>query len=404
MVPAPPYALVWLLFVYAWISNYLVRIGFSALLPPIMQEFDLSYTRAGLLASGFFLAYTLMQMPAGLLGDRFGWRRILVLGLVGGALASAITGFAGSFALLLAARVLTGIGQGCLFSNDRAIIASITPPDKIALGQAVSFTGPGFGITLGLLLGGLLGEVLPWRAVFWLFALPPLVAALLIVRLVPAARGAAPGAPLLARLGHVVGQRDVWLLGASGFTVMWVQYVLATWAPLLFLEVGVTELGQAGLYSSLQGIAGVVGLVAGGAVADRARRHGIEGRVVMAAGLATVTVTMAGLAAIVHLRPSPVAVAAGLLIVSVCAWSVWGPAFALLGEAFRGRDLSTAFGLYNTVCAAGAVVGPAVMGVMRDGTGSFAAGVYASAAVALGGALLALAVGSAPPRPSARTL
>jgi MFS family permease len=52
--------------------------GFSALLPSIMQDLALSYTQAGVLASGFFGAYAAMQLPAGLLGDRFGRRRVLL--------------------------------------------------------------------------------------------------------------------------------------------------------------------------------------------------------------------------------------------------------------------------------------------------------------------------------------
>src|SRR2546426_12753187 len=88
----PSYVLVWLLLIFAWAANFVIRIGFSALLPSIVDELQLSYTRAGLLASAFFYAYVIMQIPAGLLGDRFGRRRILVLGLLGGALAAGLQG------------------------------------------------------------------------------------------------------------------------------------------------------------------------------------------------------------------------------------------------------------------------------------------------------------------------
>src|SRR5437667_5245161 len=108
------YVIVWVLLILAWAANFVIRIGFSALLPSIIAELQLSYARAGLLASAFFYAYVLMQLPAGLLGDRFGRRRILVLGLLGGALAAGLTGLAGSFATLFAARALTGACQGTL--------------------------------------------------------------------------------------------------------------------------------------------------------------------------------------------------------------------------------------------------------------------------------------------------
>src|SRR6266446_5509510 len=196
----PSYVLVWAILILAWAANFVIRIGFSALLPSIIDELQLTYTRAGLLASAFFYAYVLMQIPSGLLGDRFGRRRVLLIGLVGGALAAGLTGLAGSFVTLFLARALTGACQGTLFSNDRAIIATVTPLDRIGLGQGVSFSGPGLGLTFGLLIGGLLVEVLPWRTVIMLFGIGPIVAALLIVRYVPAPARSTTRVPLGQRL------------------------------------------------------------------------------------------------------------------------------------------------------------------------------------------------------------
>src|SRR2546427_5488302 len=136
----PPYVLVWLLLIFAWAANFVIRTGFSALLPSIIGELQLSYTRAGLLASAFFYAYVLMQIPSGLLGDRFGRRRILVLGLLGGALAAGLTGLAGSFAGLFVAPAVTGAFPGSLFSNERAIILTLTPLRPIALRPRVAFS------------------------------------------------------------------------------------------------------------------------------------------------------------------------------------------------------------------------------------------------------------------------
>ena len=241
-----PY-LVWGLLVYAWIANYMIRMALSSLLPPIMVELSLSYTRAGLLATAFFYAYMAMQLPAGFLGDRLGRRRVLLWGILLGVLASLLTGVAGSFAALFLARLLTGLGQGCLFSNDRVIIAAYTPREKMALGQGVSFSGPGLGTTLGLLLAGVLGEVMAWRGVFILFALPPVVAAFLLWRLVPE-----PPRVAVAEAGgwtfrRVAATPELWVLGAAGIMPVYLQLVLATWGPLFFSEVGVTNLGRSAL-------------------------------------------------------------------------------------------------------------------------------------------------------------
>lgn len=392
MPSATPYGVVWALIVFAWVANYLVRMGFSALLPAIIADLALSYTAAGLLASAFFAAYAAAQFPAGLLGDRFGHRRVVLIALVVGAGGSLATGLAGSFAALLAARLLTGVGQGGIFANDRPIIVAVTPPARVGLGQGVSFSGVGIGVTAGLLLAGFLGERLPWRVVFLLFALPPLLAALLIARFVPEPRpsGDGPGRGVVT----TASEPGLWLLAVVGAADMWVQYVLATWAPLLFMEAGVAELGRAGLYSSAIGVAGVGGLVLGGWLSDRARRAGRPRRVVVAGSLGALAAAMVGLALVVDRAPSAPAVGVAVVLAAVAAWAVWGPSFAMLGEMFGDRRLATAFGLYNTVCVLGAVVGPGLTGWARDLTGSFAAGCYVSAAVALAGGLLALRIGA----------
>src|SRR5207245_10121584 len=127
----PPYVVVWALLIIAWAANFVVRVGFSALLPSIIDELELSYTRASLLASAFFYAYVLMQIPSGLLGDRFGRRRVLLIGLVGGALAAGLTGLAGSPVTRFLARPLTGPFQGSLFADDRASPPTVTPPHTL---------------------------------------------------------------------------------------------------------------------------------------------------------------------------------------------------------------------------------------------------------------------------------
>ena len=75
----PYYQTVWAVLIFAWLTNYLVRMGLSPVLVPIMREFQLSYAQAGLLATAFFYAYTFMQLPAGVLGDWIGKKAILVL-------------------------------------------------------------------------------------------------------------------------------------------------------------------------------------------------------------------------------------------------------------------------------------------------------------------------------------
>jgi sugar phosphate permease len=57
------YHTIWLIMIFGWVTNYIVRSALSPLLIPIMNEFGLSYAKGGLLATAFFYAYTFMQFP-----------------------------------------------------------------------------------------------------------------------------------------------------------------------------------------------------------------------------------------------------------------------------------------------------------------------------------------------------
>jgi MFS family permease len=387
---------VWLLLILAWAANFVIRIGFSALLPSIIDELQLSYTRAGLLASAFFYAYVVMQIPSGLLGDRFGRRRILLVGLLGGALSSGLTGLAGSFATLFLARALTGAFQGSLFSNDRAIIATVTPPDRIGLGQGVSFSGPGLGLTFGLVIGGLLVEVLPWRTVMMLFGLGPIAAALLIARYVPAPAAATTRVAVGQRLRSLFSNGPLCVLGLVSLCAIANQFILATWAPLFFAEVGVTDVGRAGSYAALQGIAASLGMVVSGWAHDRLVRRGYSSKSVIVAGLGGLTASMLVMAIVIAQRSIP-GLAAVLFLAAFFCWSIWGAVYTLLARMVRVEELGTAFGFSNSISFLGAIVGPIATGWVRDLTGSFSAGCVLAAILALAGVVLAFAVRVPPP-------
>ena len=394
--PLHSYVVVWILLIFAWAANFVIRIGFSALLPSIIDELQLTYTRAGLLASAFFYAYVLMQIPSGLLGDRFGRRRILLLGLLGGALGAGLTGLAGSFGSLFLARALTGAFQGSLFSNDRAIIATVTPPDRIGLGQGVSFSGPGLGLTFGLVIGGLLVEVLPWRTVMMLFGLGPIAAALLIARYVPAPPVPAVRVPVAERLGSLVSNGRLCVLALISLCAIGVQFILATWAPLFFAEVGVSDSGRAGTYAALQGVAASLGMIVSGWAHDRLVERGYTSKSVIVAGLGGLAVSMLAMAAVIAQGSIP-GLAVALFVAAFFCWSIWGAVYTLLARLVRPEELGTAFGFSNSISFVGAIVGPIATGWARDLTGSFSAGCVLASILALAGVALAIALRVPPP-------
>ena len=169
------YRRVWGVLLLGWLSLYMVRVGMSPLLAPIMKEFHLSYSQAGLLSSVVFWAYTAMQLPSGFLGDRWGHRRFLLVGTFCWTILSLVTSLVGSFASLLAVRFFTGMAEGTYFGNDRPLVSHYTPTEKKATGQGISALGMGLGMGLGILCAGWIAQLWGWRWVFVLYAVPSLL-------------------------------------------------------------------------------------------------------------------------------------------------------------------------------------------------------------------------------------
>ena len=392
-MPWQSYHSIWALLVFGWICNYIVRMAFSPLLEPIMAEFGLSHAQGGFLFSVFFYGYVAMQVPAGLLGDRFGRKRVLVIGILLVAAASLATGLSGTLAALVLARLVTGLAQGMYFANDRPIIAAATPPDRLAVGQGVSFSGLGVGTALGVLVGGALGELMPWRQVFLVVAVLPLVSATLIGRWVPDL-GASGARASREELAAVFRSRDLWLVAIAGIAPIWTQWLVGTWGPALFAEVGVKELGRSAVYASVLGIAAPPGLITVGALSDRLLRRGIPRRTIIAGMIAITAVLVACVGVVVQARGPVWLLALFVFVTSFCFWGTWAPVYALTAELAPRRAMGIAFGVLNGVAFIGALIAPYVTGWIKDWSGSFAGGCYLAALVQVAAVPVALAMGS----------
>lgn len=391
-MPREPYHTVWAVFVFGWLNIYLLRMALAPLLPPLMGEFGLTFTQAGLLATAYFYAYAGMQIPAGVLGELFGRKRVLVAGTLTWAVASLLTGFATSFGQIFAARFVAGLGMGSYFGNDRPLIAAATPRGKMGVGQGISFTGGGLGLCLGLLLGGVLAEAWGWRATFVLLSFPSFLAAGAVWRFIrepasPSRRGW-DWRPYRALLG----QGDLWRLYLAQATNIYALSLVGTWAPAMFQELGVRTLGASSLYASLLGLAALPGLLLAGWLSDRAADRGLGRKGVVALTYLGLAAALLGIGIGLSLRVSAAALGTGIFLVGVCLWGCYGPAYAVLGDLAPPEVLGTAFGLCNAVAFLGALAAPMATGWIRDTTGSFAGGCYAAAGLALVGALLALSI------------
>jgi len=154
-------------------------------LPSVARGLHVSSAATSSVLSVYFVAYGIALLPGGMLVDRFGSRRLALLGLALFAVGAAAGALAGDIAVLLLARGLQGVGAGLVSPAALAGAVSGFPPER--RGAALGIWGAASGVSnlAGPLLGGALTVTLGWRADWW--GLVPLaaLAALSVARLLP---------------------------------------------------------------------------------------------------------------------------------------------------------------------------------------------------------------------------
>lgn len=395
-----------LLFFLGWLFIYANRTVLSPLLSGLETQWGWSRARLGWLNSAFFLVYTLMQVPTGLLADRFGRRRLLLPGyLVQGAGAIA-SGIAPGPAAFLGARVVTGFGQSTYYATQYALASAVIPARVRGLGMAIINSGMAFGIAAGLLAASasLAWPAVGWRTPFVVLGGMTVLLGVAMARLVrpdsrpaPVPRTAAPAAPWPRRSG---AGRNLLLAYAVVFCSMYGFFAVLTWLPY-YLE---TQQGISGAGSGVVSAAIAFAAVPAGLLAGRASDRLGRRRPVL---LVLAPLAAAALAGIV-LGPSLGWVYAAIVLYGLTGKLVQDPlVVALVADSTPPAGHGTAFGILNFAGTISTVLAPVLTGYLADRAGGFgpafllAAGLQVAALVCL--AAMQAEAGPVPPAPGRRT-
>lgn len=159
-------------------------------LPSMINEIGLSPVEAAWIIDSYLLTLAVSLVIAARLGDRFGRRRIMVLGLLGFATFNVLGGFASTGALLIAVRVLLGLSEALVIASVVSTIGVHFRARERVLAYGLWTATFGAGSAFGPLVGGLLADGPGWRWIMFGAAPVALIAALLAAWLVPDSRTA----------------------------------------------------------------------------------------------------------------------------------------------------------------------------------------------------------------------
>jgi MFS transporter, ACS family, D-galactonate transporter len=407
----------------------------------ILAGADKPFALGGLIGGLFFAGYMLTQWPGGYLGDRYGHRTIIVISMFWAALATVLTGIVSGLAIFIAARVITGLGEGAYYSNDRSLITAKTPLSKRSLGMGVAITGLAIGITIATLWApdlidwgiSAFGQDEGWRMPFfvlgaitfavagvvWLnfrrhepglpygratlgmlaYAVPAL-AAVMAVYFIGDAAGLSNLAIaflevllavgligfIFARkaddVGTVVRRRELMLLNGASFAVLWNLWFFGFWSVAIVADAAGSSFGRSAMIAAFNAGAGILGFPAGGWLADYALRRGWgrKGMLLSFIAVQFVLTTAFGVY-IAQGSPDPWVMAALLFSASLFFNALQPIGHALVADIAEPEHHGTAFGFYNLVGEMAAVLSPAVSGALRDATGEWTTAVYLDAAI-----------------------
>ncbi len=287
----------------AYVFSFIDRQILNLLVGPIERDLDINDTQMSLLMGfSFAVFYTLFGIPLGRLADSRSRRAIIAVGVALWSLLTAGCGLARRYVELALLRMGVGVGEASLSPAAYSLIADYFRPERRATAISVYSMGIYVGSGLAFFLGGLVvkfasgreqfvlplfGQIHAWQLIFLVVGLPGLLVSLLVIATVrePARRGARAAGHAGSTVAPAT-MTEVWdylkrnrttlvclNVGVACLTVS--SYGMSGWVPTFFGRKHGWAPGQIGMvFGSIVGIAGTLGIIAGGRLADHLRSRG----------------------------------------------------------------------------------------------------------------------------------
>jgi len=284
---------------------YTLRYNFSTAAPAMMADLGLTEIQWGWTVAAFLTSYALFQLPGGLLGDRFGPRRLVTIMAVLWATLTAVTTLVPSaefasvgviMASLMLVRFLAGVAHAPIYPATNPVVVNWFPVGGWALPCGLSSMGLNLGVAVSTPILAWSIVEFGWRTSFLLLSPIGLLLAALWwwysrdnpeehwavneeeINLIQAGRE-----EQLKVESHSIGllqllkNRDVFWLTFSYFCIQYTFYVVLSWFFYFLVEIRGFSMTDAGWLTSAQWIAGAVGAVVGGWYCDKlCRRIGMR--------------------------------------------------------------------------------------------------------------------------------
>ena len=353
------------------------RSSVSVAAPIMMEELGIAPSQMGLLLSAFFWTYTLCNIPAGRLADRFGAKKVLAGAAAIWSIASALTGCMSNLLGLMAARMGVGVGEAGVFPTMAKIAAEQFPGRERATATGCYLAGARLGYALTPVVIGFLIAQFNWRLAFIITGVGSLLFCMFWFFWYDEQKGRVFAKSVDAEIElekqivpwlKLLTNRNILGLFVAKFGANYLYFMFLTWIPsYLVMERGFSIL-EMGFYASLPFIVAFITQPLTGFISDFIIRRGFsktlarKGVLVIAQALSIIAVAFVD---------DPM-IAILILTVNIAAASTIGGMMQTMASEIAPFGMAaTVTGAMNTVGAIAGVLAPTLTGIIVEMTGSF---------------------------------
>lgn len=346
--------------------NYFDRQVVFPLFSFLKADFNLSDFELGLIGTVFMIIHASFSVPLGILADKWVRKNIIAMGVAIWSIATFITGLVQNFTQLLFTRAAVGIGEASYAPAATSLIADNFPLEKRARASSIFHLGMFFGGTLGMILAGVLGSKLGWRACFFIVAIPGIILALTSLRIKEAKHEHKNTAEVNRKnILHLFKTPAYVLTLLSGIMLTFTSSAIISWMTQFFIRFHNYSVDQASITIGLAVIiGGPIGIYSGGYFSDllynkykKPRSLAMAIAFILATPLMYITLT----------TQNEILLLITLVLATYLMTFYYGPMVALIQDIVPGSLKATAFAFYLfTVHLIGSTPAPALIGVVSD--------------------------------------
>jgi nitrate/nitrite transporter NarK len=348
-------------------STQAIAVGAIALfLPLIRTDLAISFTQAGMLAAVATLCYAIMQIPSGVLADRFSPKKLFAVGILGTNVLAIAFALSDSFTMMLVIQAVAGVFRALMFIPGMILIARHFSPERRATALGL-FVAGGFSSNIVInLFGPVLVGPWGWQGIIVVSSVLGLL--VLAAFWVWADDGPAHTRTRVATVstGWVWRTQAWWLLGVIQFARLSVVLGFGFWLPAFLIVDRNLPLETAGLIVAISAAITAPANIGGGWLSDRLKRP----LFVIGLSLGVLSLLLASLDLISNLPLLLIVIA----VISVFIQLYFGPLFAVPARYFGAPLAGLSSGFGNFCANIGGFVASLLIGVLRDATGSFGLG------------------------------